>query len=867
MTFFWSEFLEKRDGFPKQFSVNSWQEFVDTKLGSREKNKKTYIGLWCPARFREIEGEARRKQSHLEAACAIVFDFDSQSDEYAAALIQRLLSSGLIWLLHSSWSHQTPGKTNCFRVIFPLAREASPGEWRATREALMQTLQLTPKQEGMEGGYDSAPSAPNAIFHWPSHVPDSPTLWEHHSEGRFVEVESAGAFSSTKILPLNEGMIVGEKGQAYGFLQHWATGSRKNGDERANGIPQYGPGFIYDLLKDGKPLAEDGFRDNTIQSMMWSIANRMDNTQLSGTDEQIILDFMAASIAATPGVEGDRITAEDVASKLRRARRDVKFQRDHGVKEPSKLIAAMFQNPTVLSDEEMPKKVLMDNAPKEEQWTEEKITALGEKYFNGGRPKCVFSYLSSYIVFSETGFSRWLKENEVPIWVIQSNLRAAGVQVYELSRRSGDKAVLKSARQLAAEYGGSFVSVRGAFTGHSRYDASTGQFTEVVNPMRDIPAVFHADIHEFLKTFCADPGDFPRLQAWLARFPDMNLASNILHVYGRKNTGKTLISAALARFWGQDKGADPEDYFGNFQDILLNCPYIVADEGLPPSMTSSQAVRSLATKPVQSINRKGIPKIEVDGYLRMMISSNDAGDLKFSDDDLNRDMIEATEVRFLRIAVADAAAAYIEEMGGREWTNQLVQGNRFAQHVRWLNQEFNAPPGLSADARFPATNSIDNVMHTKSKLLNKYSEPIGRFIYHLLYASKQELPVKKAWEEGNIVFRADGNTKKLRLLLHVQLLNDETLWKNAMQGDQRLQRPNITTARTVLALYSERIQTRNNGSNAVRYYSLNFKEFADLLNHLGHDTGVFLQLLVAEAEKVGAIAPDITIIPEQEDIH
>lgn len=778
--FFWSEFSNGKDNVPKQRET-TWEQFVIEKMHFTETGDKKTSGLWSPTKYAP---NATRGLRGVQSLSALVFDFDDKSDEFTEKL--RASLTGIEHVFHTSFSHLQPGKQNRFRLIFPLAREANSKEWKVTRLATAKNFGF-----GIEDDRQTRHRA--TIFYWPACLPGAPRILEH-VQGRRIEVEAADSAlpeidDSSKTAPSNVGVLRGTLGEHGNFLRRWAS-SEKESDAFS----------WYQVFLAGKPIAALGHRDDALQKAAWAIANRMTNDQLRMVDENVIVQFAAKSLNATPGPDDDRITADDFCEKLRRARRDVLFERTAGLQEEAEekaFLAVLEKRAQPMP--ELSKTTNVSPLAPVKPWNDEEKKQISELFFSGKEIIPILNHGAQYILFSKSrGFSQRLHNDVVGNYAIAENLLEAGIEAIgskkgELFVRSGKNLLDTYPSQSAI-----IAKVEGSFVGHSRFDNETKIFTEVVNPIRRLEPVFDQEIDDFLRAFCTHHRDYESLLAWLQRFPDLTKPSNVLFVHGPKNVGKSLLTKALARFWGYDAGTPPRAYFETFQDAFVLCPYVLADEGLPKEMVNSNKIREFATTYRHTVNRKNLPAVTWNGYARMAINGNDPDELKFNRDVLNRESIAAIEARFLRIEVNEAARAFIEEHGGLAWTTAFISGDKFIQHVEWLAANYQ-PKILSEDVRFPAMTDPANRMHDAARLDQDISESVCAMIWKCLAQSAGGAS-QQAWERGHICWHEFYG--KRRLFVSAQLVSDPQLWQNSTEG-QALPKPSPRKMGLALRLLSD----------------------------------------------------------------
>lgn len=851
MTFFWSEFTNRFDSVPKYREAASFSAFVQQKMHFTVGDKQS-IGLWNPVRYTL---NTPRRKTNVEELCAIVFDFDDKSVEYMANLRARV--SMYEHVFHTSAGHLQPGKLNRFRLILPLNRPATRKEFLATRQAFAQA--------NLFWGEDDAQARhENVLFYLPSHLPGAPHDFSH-VHGRIITVESASSYapplkaSKTTETPVT-GEIVGTPGHHDNFIRRWAS-SPLGSDAR----------HWYDIFKEGERVSDVGGRDHALQSAAWSLVNRMTPEQLESVDETVILDFVEASIDATPGEENDRITIDHFKDKLRRARRDILADRTGGLtsQQAATFMRGLMKNAQVaeIRPELPPDMVIAENT----RWTPEEVNEFSEKYFENGSVKPVLGFKGKYVVFSkDRAFSRFLESSELVPYAKQEHLSLAAnyddcpLEGVWLHKQKGQEWIYKSGQEFFNDYGTVVSEIKGSFVGKSRYNASTRVFTEVVNPMRIPEPQYSPALDGYFRTMCRTERDYHALMAWLQRFPDLMKPSNVLLLSGNRDMGKSMFSYGLARYWDRLKGSDPGSYFGDFQDLLPECPYIDAEEGLPPEISDSKAFRTFSTSRSHSINRKNQPKVTFAGCLRMIISVNDPDDLKFKEDNLNHASIDAIEQRVLRIQVSDAAKAYIAEQGGDAWMDTVVQGNGLIKHVEWLRYAYTAPAGMSTDSRFASTSGPENRMHDRAKIDQKHVDPLCAVIWKCL-TDLRDGKAKEAWQQHHIC--RSLIERVTYICVSSKIVIDAALWDNANQN-RYAPRPSPAVAARALKLISDSVLNLAEGHRLTveeapdrpRVWPLDNKFFKKWASDSGYSDDAIQKALYPSPDQINEIGMPVPML-------
>lgn len=816
MEFVWSEFRRRDHTVNFPTFRGSWHEFVQRLVFIETENKHPTVPLHNPNRF--VDGGERQNED-VEAIYAATYDFDNITDDDLARLRETL--APFTHVIHTTFSHLQPGESNCLRVIVPFSRAATVGEWYTTKFAFGKAHnwpEWDPKTDQEHIGY-----------YFPCHLPNSPHFIEV-KEGRTLDVEpDDGTHKKGRSKPKGKGYldslkgVQGNKGRK--FFARW-----KKIFEIESDLPfeqRKMAAELYDRYSSGLPIAEEGSRDNTLTRQMLSVANIMNNSELREIDEKAISDFLSKSLANTPGKNGDRLTADDVHSKLRTARRVV-LTRNEGIftssEENDALLAGLIKHAPEWTIQPLP--------PKEEQWKPEERKALADKYFHGGKIVFGLRYKKEFFIFSEDGFSRSLIDEEVAQEAKQRRLQYAGIDY--MTERNGRPEPM-SGKQFIAAHGRVLPGLPvGAFYGISNFNWETETFTEVINPMRKVEAVFDEEIDMFLRLYCVKERDYFHLLAWLKRFPDLTLPNNVLFVYGPPGIGKSLIGFALARFWGRENGIKPEEFFGTFQESLVDCPFIIADEGLPKNMVNSEGVRSFATTAQHRVNRKFRSVVAVNGYARMFISANQSNSLTFSEDALEHDSVKATEARFLRIEVSDKILSFIRERGDREWTTTLVAGDRFIKHVQWLYENDLEHPVESDDRRFPAMTDPADRMHDVIRLNQKMTSETFAVVWRCLTMPK-DTQVADARKDGLFLWATIGG-KKFFCVSAQLVAQYNQIWNMATEG-QKAAAPTAREMGAYLKNISDpSFKIRSGGAviNQQRYWPID----SSLLRSWAADSGI-----------------------------
>ncbi len=212
---------------------------------------------------------------------------------------------------------------------------------------------------------------------------------------------------------------------------------------------------------------------------------------------------------------------------------------------------------------------------------------------------------------------------------------------------------------------------------------------------KNIPAVFDAQVDHWLRILPSDPQDVESLLDWVATLDRLDRQTSCLVFTGPTGTGKTLFARAAATRWAEV----PTDMAqivssSSFNGALLTCPLVVADEKIPKGITGAE-LRDHIGKEGRIVTRKKLPTAELKGSLRFIINSNDPTVLAATDNE-GPDALNASIARFFHIHTSQAAADYLNSLGGREGTADWIDGHRIIRHFMWLK----ANRDVVSDGRF-----------------------------------------------------------------------------------------------------------------------------------------------------------------------
>lgn len=266
-----------------------------------------------------------------------------------------------------------------------------------------------------------------------------------------------------------------------------------------------------------------------------------------------------------------------------------------------------------------------------------------------------------------------------------------GLPGFEFVSRGGQggKPTLKSGPQLVTEYGYTLQSVN--YWAHP----PTRVF-DVESMAIHVPA-YHWNEWAATRSQAADEllralggSQYPRLEAWLAKFTDLRQPLPALVLVGPRGVWKSRLAQILSRFWASRHVGQPCDatqVLGRFSRPLLTCPVIHSDEAMAKSEAGRaipEVYRTSITSTMHQVEAKGVDPVSLNTATRHIISVNHL-DQVFGGE-IDAASAEATAERYLVVEIDGGAMAAFEQRWEPyyEGLTALREGTPVLEHVAWL---------------------------------------------------------------------------------------------------------------------------------------------------------------------------------------
>lgn len=285
---------------------------------------------------------------------------------------------------------------------------------------------------------------------------------------------------------------------------------------------------------------------------------------------------------------------------------------------------------------------------------------------------------NGYYVLTPDGYTNVASSAEMP--VLLRELRRAPVHVFNIKK---DGLKLRPLADITHDCGGRLQGgVVADMTVASNVIDEDGAMHESICQLRKHKDIVPERQPEFegLISVLAVENDavvIDRLQDWLATATRTERVTCALHLMGKTGGGKTVLANGLAQLWKSSGSVPLAEALKTFNETILTCPVLLADEEKPKGLTAANFRALLGTESF-SVSRKFRPNVMLKGAFRVICTANDPDFFKFKDENLSADALAATAPRILTVYFGPKAIAYMA--GQKDWLSREV----VAKHALWL---------------------------------------------------------------------------------------------------------------------------------------------------------------------------------------
>lgn len=298
-----------------------------------------------------------------------------------------------------------------------------------------------------------------------------------------------------------------------------------------------------------------------------------------------------------------------------------------------------------------------------------------------------------------------LTEKKVVTNIFQ-NLAASPIELFDTT---GDAHKRKPLADLMIRYGENAEETIADLTiEHARYDAPFKTLYEATKPIRYSQlggrgGAFNKEIDRYIRLLGGTETVYRKLCAWLACLADLRKMLCALVITGEPGVGKTLFAHGCANLWA-DTPAPPEAIVGDFNQDLVKCPLVFADEILPKSMKWESVTAKLRAEIgilSRTLQRKFMSGVTLRGALRFILATNNPMILK-SEISTAADLTAIAQ-RFLYVEPDPSVNDYLNSFSfdvKNRWRTY-----DFPRHCLWLAENWKVEP----EGRFWVMGDVDRM--------------------------------------------------------------------------------------------------------------------------------------------------------------
>lgn len=213
----------------------------------------------------------------------------------------------------------------------------------------------------------------------------------------------------------------------------------------------------------------------------------------------------------------------------------------------------------------------------------------------------------------------------------------------------------------------------------SFYEPHTQTYHEAVTPLRNLAARYHGEVQDWLDLL--DPSG--KISDWVASVPRLDRQLCAVYLDGPPAVGKTLLASGLARLWTTGAPSALSRILEGFNESIIQCPLILADEGLPQRKGITAEIRNLVGTTSRTLNRKFLPMVSLKGSLRLVIAGNNDR-LLDTGEELSANDLEAVASRIYYLKTSRDPADHLVKIGGPPQIQKWIDNDLLAEHALFL---------------------------------------------------------------------------------------------------------------------------------------------------------------------------------------
>lgn len=609
---------------------------------------------------------------------------------------------GIPHALISSHSHSPQTGDNCARLIVELDREPSLEEW--PRFWAFANWLLTENQA------DKSCKDPSRCFFFPTVGPGNQLIAEVHLEGSPLQVammhempDAELQFAPTKIDPSE--IIPADVSTLEEIFKTWKKTKSTSLREKA---------ALGNRIIKGEPLAVSE-RHKSLRDLFWAIVHTNPET----------MKFDGESIAA--------LCQESVEASQVPTKKDITFDEVWG------LWDSACENATItINEQKQEKRTALENAIREIFKTRKPkrdkngVVIRGQMVWETGRTEFVSPKEMKHLQeqFGTETMERvknhFVLHTKNANYFLRPDGRVHPVPFESMMLPSEAPKFLSpffpyadvkgwKTDEIIREHGTQVSNMVYTYVGESTFDQFTRTLTMQVGRTFDGPAKAHPEIMQWLHII-TEANQHKGLIDWLSLVPDLTQPRAALVLEGEPGTGKTLLAYMVARYWGEDMPVDIDGTTGDFQEEILRCPVILADEhpGKDYARQGTKYIRHQVAIPSRTIARKHQTHAKILGALNFIFTCNNIRVFSTSqEEDIKDTDLDAFCERMLHVHLPKAAHEYILSI---EQNNEIgyiqkswIDDGKALETIKWIHE--NHEISKDSRGRFAVTGQKGGAFH------------------------------------------------------------------------------------------------------------------------------------------------------------
>jgi hypothetical protein len=678
-------FEHERDSVPKPYAL-SWGELIE--LLTHHDRRDTKSGpAWVPAEFKP---GAKRAATNVERITVGVFDLDERSPhepidaETFARVLTAIDEAGVAAVVHSSYRY-TLECPKC-RVVFRLSRPLLPAENAAFRAAVQRRFNFYA---------DPATKDPSRLYYLPAAPQGAPVFAAASDASEPLNVDELLAESRAAVLTERAESIATEK-----LIEVKAAVEAANEQpvdmDHLRRLLAASSGRNAHLIRRvlrGEKLAEEGERDDTLNRVCAAIRFAVPPTVPTAA----LLEILAESVGkmtrkALPNGELEDWT-EEARKKLDRAL-ERRIAHDAARAATNEEIFGRLRAEAAKTGN-LPDRISVstEDAPGSSEqpiFSSPKIVgpyaeADIAEWARQQRCADVLDFQRRWIIARADSFYIFVEGRYLPP-IPRSNLEhslvrdlaRAPVSLFTTDQRGNVR--MREIRAILHDYSTVARQVEASLSLQtSYYEPASQTFYEATTPLRKLEPRFHPEIDAWLRLL--DPSE--RLLDWVATASRLDRQSCAVYLDGPGGIGKTLLATGLSRLWTTGGPSELSRVLDGFNESLISCPLVLADEALPARKGITAELRRLIGATRRTLNRKYLPAAPLEGAVRVIIAGNNDR-LLDTGEELSTNDLEAIAGRIYYLRVDKKPAEYLESIGGPPTVQRWIDEDKIAEHSLWL---------------------------------------------------------------------------------------------------------------------------------------------------------------------------------------